>query len=371
MKHSLYNKIKEILVLFRVIPLTGGVGGQLLALPLMGAVGGVLTACDHPVDLLDIASESQLVIYAFPTTADEYLLNVSLSRPVAGTTGTLHIACLECTTDGRADEVTLLHTESHFGMPMAVYRVKGQHRSGDRVSISVRADAPSRGGKSLTATAETVIPAAAPMEVASIDTIPAESPKLRFLVRVPALPLTRGVGGGLTGEGYYATRLTSVKDNHTTVQWDSAYDFGPDEVYHTWNWVNYAPVSYSHLDIDPSLEPLVNHYSDLNLDPWNEYYAHMYFFTSDDVRTSSPSPSGTQGGVVLHLQTDLPGWADYVDVQFYVLSREYYLMLRHLNDQLSNELGEAGLSPTHSTYSNVSGGLGCVAGYTCSHTMAR
>lgn len=338
----------------------------LVVLPLMGGVGGGLTSCDHPVDILDIKSESELVIYAFPTTDDEYLLNVSLTRPTAGNVGTLGGLSVECATNGRADEVTFVHAEKHFGMPMAIYRVKGEHHSGDKISISVKADAPSGEGKSLTATAETTIPAATPMEVTTVDTI---YPKLRFLVRVPSLTASHQ-SGGKEERGYFATRLTSVKDYHTTVEWESAYDDGPDEVYHTWNWTNFAPIDYSHLEIEPSLEPLLNHYNDLDLDPWNEYYGKMYFFSSDDVQgfsSSAPATGGKGDGVVLHLQTEYPSQMDFIDVQFYTLSPEYYLMLRHINEQLSNDLGGIGLTQTYSTYSNVRGGFGCVAAYACTH----
>ena len=318
----------------------------------------LLEACDQPVSILDIESESELVVYAFPTTDDEYLLNISLSQPVEGTTGTLHIEYLECTTNGRPDEVTLVREETHFGMPMAIFRVKGEHRSGDKISIIVRDVLHHE------ATASTTIPAAMPMDVTCIDTI---RPKLRFLLNVHP---------SVTDDAYYATRLTAVWKNtrfdKTPEEYGYKYDDGPDEVYHSWNWVNFAPISYDHLSIDPSLEPLLNHYSDLNLDPWDEYYQNMYFFSSDDVRASSQSSSasvagGKESGVVLHLQTEYPGQMNYIDVQFYTLSREYYLMLRQINDQLSNELAEAGLSQTYSTYSNVRGGFGCVAAYACTH----
>lgn len=364
MKHSFY-KITRPIARF-----------LLAALPLTGGIGGGLTSCDHPVSILDIESESELVIYAFPTTDDEFLVNVSLTRPTAGNVGTLQGVTVECTTNPssgsgqpHADEVTFVHAEKHFGIPMAIYRVKGEHHSGDKISIRVKADAPSGEGKSLTATAETTIPADMPIEVTTVDTI---SPKLRFLVRVPALAVSLQTGGK-EGRGYYATRLTSVKDSKTTVEWESAYDDGPDEVYHTWMWTNFAPIDYSHLSIEPSLEPLLNHYTDLDLDPWNEYYEKMYFFSSDDVRASSAVSSsasatgGKEGGVVLHLQTEYPSQMDFIDVQFYTLSPEYYLMLRHINDQLSNDLGNIGLTQTYSTYSNVRGGFGCVAAYACSH----
>lgn len=318
-----------------------------------GAVGGQ-TSCEHPVDILQIKSESELVLYAFPTTDDEYLLNISLARPTAGTNGTLHLEYIECTTNGRPDEVTLVHEETHFGMPMVIVRVKGEHRSGDRISILVRDT------QHHEATASTTIPAATPMEVASVDTI---TSKLRFLLHVRPVA---------TDNAYYATRLTSVFDRSdvfekTPEDYGYEFDDGPDEFYHSWNWTNFAPIDYTHLSIDPSLEPLLNHYNDLDLDPWNEYYKKMYFFSNADVSASSQAQHLSTDGLVLHLQTEIPSQADYIDVQFYTLSPEYFLMLRHINDQLSNDLSEAGLSQTYSTYSNVRGGFGCVAGYACEH----
>lgn len=333
----------------------------LVALSLMGGVAGGLTSCEHTVSILDIEAESELVIYAFPTTDDEYLVNVSLTRPTAGEVGTLDDVSVECTTNGRADEVTFVHAESHYGIPMATYRVKGEHRSGDNISISVKA---SSLGKPRAATASTTIPAPAPMDVTSVDTLYADSPKLRFLLHA-SLPL-RG------DEGYYATRLTNVyhEPYFDDFDIDNYYGSKPsdlDEVYHESDWLNFSPTRYSHLRINPSHEPLLNHYSDLNLDPWDEYYKCMYFFTSDDVRSSSQGDN--QGRVVLHLQTDFPRQPEYIDVQFYTLSREYFLMLRHINDQLSNELAESGFAQTYSTYSNVRGGFGCVAAYACSHYL--
>ena len=339
----------------------------LVALSLMGGVAGGLTSCEHTVSILDIEAESELVIYAFPTTDDEYLVNVSLTRPTAGVVGTLDDVSVECTTNGRPDEVTFVHAENHFSMPMATYRVKGEHRSGDKISISVKA---SSLGRKREAKASTTIPFATPMDVTSVDTIYSDGAKLRFLLHA-SLPLTGGAGVGLA-EGYYGTRLTSVyhEPYFDDFDIDNYYGSKPsdlDEVYHESDWLNFSPTRYSHLRINPSHEPLLNHYSDLNLDPWDEYYKCMYFFTSDDVRSSSQGDN--QGRVVLHLQTDFPRQPEYIDVQFYTLSREYFLMLRHINDQLSNELAESGFAQTYSTYSNVHGGFGCVAAYACSHYL--
>lgn len=335
MKH-LYKAVARLLFLY---------------LPLLCGLGGALSSCDRSIEILDIACESELVVYAFPTIADEYLLSVSLSRPTAGSVGMLDVESVECTTNGQPDEVDFVHAETHFGMPMAIYRVKGQHHSGDKISICVK-DRQHR-----VATAATTIPSAHRMEVVSVDTVatPYGGYKQRFLQRV---------WPDAAGTGYYATRLTSVWA--VPDEWVYDYDgLDPDEIYHNWDWQNYSSVRYYHLSVDPNYEPLLNHYSDLDLASWNEYYQRMYFFTADDIRSSSQSEG--KASIDLHLQADILSQVDYIDVQFYTLSPEYFLMLRHINDQLSNELAEVGLSQTYSTYSNVHGGLGCVAAYACTH----
>lgn len=324
----------------------------LLALTLICVVGGGLTSCEHPIEALEIRGESELVVYAFPSTDDEYLLSVSLTSPMTDEVGKLYVEYVECKTNGKPDEVIPVREESHFGMPMAIFRVKGEHRSGDKISIFVR-DIQHR-----EATASTTIPAPTPMEVTSIDTLQGEDCNLRIQMHVrPAA----------TADAHYATRLTSVWETVDNTEYGGQYG-STDEVYHSWDWTNFAPMQYQHLSINPSYEPLLNHYSDLNLDNWNEYYCKMYFFSSDDIRALySPSDGHADGGIDLHLQTSAPWQTQYIDIQFYTLSREYFLMLRHINDQLSNDLADIGLSQSYSTYSNVRGGFGCVAAYACEH----
>lgn len=331
---------------------------RLLYIFISALVAILLVSCDREVSLFEIGSESELVVYAFPSTDDEYLVTVSLTRPTSGSVGTLSVESVECTTNSTPDEVTFVHAETHYGMPMAIYRVKGHHRSGDRISITVK-DA-----RRPAATATTTIPAATPMDVERIDSVQITNNgmRLRFLTTMAPTP---------EGEGYFATRVTSVVyDSWLEDLDDNAYyqeHFNPEEIYHDYSWYIYLPWHHEHLSIDPAFEPLLNRYTDTNLDAWNEYYKHMYFFCTDDIRSSSQAAGLEKGRVTLHLQTNSPNSTDYIDVQLYTLSREYYLMLRHLNDQLSNELAESGLAQTYSTYSNVRGGFGCVAAYACSH----
>lgn len=334
-----------------------------VALPLLGGVGGGLTSCEHPISILDIECESELVVYAFPSTDDEYLLSVSLSQPTSGGISTLNLTTVECTTSptagagqSRADEVTFLHKETHFGMPMAIYRVKGQHHSGDKISISVK-DAEGR-----SASASTVIPVTTPMDVTSVDTVETANNGRQIRILEHFTPQISAKDAA-----YYATRLTTVFDTGFDMEDNSSY-YNPDDIFHDSSMYYYSKVQYHHERINPAFEPLLNRYNDLDLDAWNEYYAFMYFFSTDDILRSSQAEGLSHGGIDLHLNISSV-WhkIDYMDVQFYTLSPEYYLMLRHINDQLSNELAEVGLSQTFSTYSNVRGGLGCVAAYTCSH----
>lgn len=344
--HSLINHLFRQLSTLQLVA-----GPILLILPL-------LASCDRPIEILDIRCESELVVYAFPSTDDEYLLTVSLSRPTAGHAAVegLNLTSVESTTNGRPDDVTLLHEETHYGMPMAIYRVKGEHHSGDKISISVK-DANGR-----SASASTIIPVTTPMDVTRIDTVETASggSQLRILEHFTPQTSAKEIA-------YYATRLTTVWDTGDDNDYNNGF-YDPDNVFHENYMYTYSRVHYIDVPINPAFEPLLNRYNDLDLDAWNEYYAYMYFLSTDDILRSSQAEGLTHGGIDLHLNiSSLWQQMDYLDVQFYTLSPEYYLMLRHINDQLSNELAEVGLSQTFSTYSNVRGGLGCVAAYTCSH----
>ncbi len=114
----------------------------------------MLTSCEEYVNDLkiDYVSESRLLVYAFPSDADSYLINVSVTMSVFNEKQDLKDLHVTCTTNGIADEVTLLNTEEHFGLPIATFKATGKHQSGDKILIKVESSGMQ------TATATTTIP---------------------------------------------------------------------------------------------------------------------------------------------------------------------------------------------------------------------
>ena len=62
------------------------------------------------------------------------------------------------------------------------------------------------------------------------------------------------------------------------------------------------------------------------------------------------------------------GWIENYKTELITLSYDYYRMLKSLNDIKNNDIGSNGLSFMFSTYTNVQGGYGCVAGYSMEET---
>lgn len=92
---------------------------------------------------------------------------------------------------------------------------------------------------------------------------------------------------------------------------------------------------------------------------WNNYYHKMYIFNDSSFGNKQ---------VNIHLLTLKKGWICAYKTQLFVLSPEFYSMLKSINDINNNDLGTNGLSFIFSSYTNVNGGYGCVAGYSMNET---
>lgn len=272
----------------------------------------LLTSCEKQISVIKLHDESKLLLYAMPTDSDEFLINVSTTLPISGDETKLDIQQVQCWTNGIEDEVSYVETVKNQGPYVYIYKAKGHHKSGDVISISVR-DANLK-----TATASTVIPEPTDVNVTDLDTVEWNNMKqLRFHVHFTDEPTN----------DYYAIRIVDSK------VWGIIYQ-----------------------KIDTKLEPIFNHIIDSNLEAWNSDYQCLYAFTDQNISTSNAN---------MYIVTSYDESTQGYELEFYTLSRDYYLMLRHINDQLSSELNESGFSPMTSTYSNVKGGYGCVAGYIC------
>lgn len=301
----------------------------------------VLTSCEQAITdfKIDQPAESRLLVYAFPSDADDYLLNVSVTKSVYNKQQALDNIHVTCTTNGKPDEVTLLNTETHYGLPIAVFKVHGQHKSGDEIRVKVESTGLP------TAEGHTIIPLATEftMEDVSEAKIDYSTYKI-FKISFHDHPST----------DYYAVRAMQIQYPYNPGD-EPYYSTGNanTNIYSESNYYYSNQIRYNFYSILTDREPLLDSYVDLNLDPWEEQYKDMYTFTDKNIKDPD---------VTMHLYAE----SCYGDctLQFFTLSQEFYKMLDRTNSQKNNELGTVGLSQMYSTFNNIHGGFGCIAGYT-------
>lgn len=278
----------------------------------------LLTSCEKQISIVELHDESKILLYAMPTDSDEFVINISSTIPASGVITNPDILKVECWTNGIPDEVTFVEKISVEEPYVYVYKAHGHHKSGDEIRIAVT-DARLKSVK-----ATTTIPEATDCTITDAGIVEWNgNRKLRFHLNFT----------DHSTQDYYATRVLWVGKNGTKYGMSISIEF----------------------------EPIFDRIVDSGLDTWHEYYESIYPFT--DKKMMNPKVS-------MYMVSDMyfPNYeeTESFDLEFFTLSRDYYLMLRQLNDQRSNELGESGFSPMVSTYTNVEGGYGCVAGYICS-----
>lgn len=301
---------------------------------------GILSSCEQalPDFKIDQPAESQLLIYAFPSDADDYIVNVSMTKSIYSELNPLQNLQVTCTTNGKPDEVTLLNIETHQNLPIAIFKVHGKHNTGDDIRVKVDCvGVPS-------AEASTIIPITTDVILNDVSDTRINNQQYRiFNIGFQDHPST----------DYYAVRVLSylIVDNEggdyctPDIERTDIYD---DETYY-YNNLN----RYDFYRLSPDYEPLLQNYIDMNLDSWNENYKYMYIFNDEKI---------TRPDVTMHLYAE--SCYDTSTLQFYTLSPEFYAMLDRMNSQMNNELGSSGFSQMYATYNNIKGGYGCVAAYT-------
>lgn len=277
-------------------------------------VGVALASCQDSLSLDGLSGKSRLVVYAFPSEGDTLEIKVSATQPVNGRAPVLTRPEVSCRTNGSEKQVVLVGDTLADGLPLFTFRACGHRACGDKVSIEVRAD-----GYPV-ATAETTIPKPVAIDGAVADTVWYNGgvyTQLRLTFR------------DSPEAQYYAVRVRgkSVEDG-----------------------------SEAFLEVETSAEPLLNNYSATrpDFDAWNDYYHKLYTFDDSSFRNAA---------VTVRLNVLQQSWIQSLQPELFVLSDDYYQMLKALNNIRNNDLSSYGLSFAYSSYSNVRGGYGCVAGY--------
>lgn len=301
---------------------------------------GILSSCEQalPDFKIDQPAESRLLIYAFPSDADDYIVNVCMTKSIYNELNPLQNLQVTCTTNGKPDEVTLLNIETHQNLPIAIFKVHGKHNTGDEIRVKVDCvGVPS-------AEASTIIPIATDVILNDVSDTRINNQQYRIF----------NIGfQDHSSTDYYAVRVLSylIVDNEggdyctPDIERTDIYD---DETYY-YNNLN----RYDFYRLSPDYEPLLQNYIDMNLDSWNENYKYMYIFNDEKI---------TRSDVTMHLYAESCYYP--CTVQLFTLSPEFYAMLDRQNSQMNNDLGSSGFSQMYATYNNIKGGYGCVAAYT-------
>lgn len=287
----------------------------------------ILTSCGGNINIRQ-GETPKFVIYAFPSASDTISITISVTKPAGHNTPALSHATISvtCLTNGKADEIIFADSSNVSGLPVLTYYAIGKHKTGDRVRVSV-VPASHQDGLDLTkAWGETQIPESPSIDSISMDTIfHKEDDYTRFRV---AFHKTHGVQ-------YYAVRVKGME-----------YFESVDSV------------SCVSEEIETSLEPLLNGLTDteLNFGTNNDFYHLMYVFDSSQV---------TSQAVTLRLCVLGQPYTSAYRVELFSLSPDFYQVLKSINDINNNDIGTHGLAFIQPTYTNISGGYGCVAGYGC------
>lgn len=277
-----------------------------------------VTSCEETMETNQLDGKTGLVVYSFPTVGDTFAIRVSLARSINGDIRRLNNLNIRSFVNESEDKIIRSDSTSIYGIPVLTYLSIGNHKQGDRIRISVKAE------ELPEAYGETSIPASTAFERTGVDTV-YHNGDFYSLVRIR---FNKGGNGN-----YYAVRLLGM---NVFEEVDS--------------------VSYEYEELESDFEPLFNGgtKADIGFGTTNSYYHNMYAVDLSD--TKDPV-------IELRLATLYRNWTESYKVELLTLTPEFYLMLKSLNDIANNDFGEYGLSLIHPSYTNVLGGWGCIAGY--------
>jgi hypothetical protein len=279
-------------------------------------------SCEDTISM-DIESEKPyLVIYAFPTENDTISITISETMTTNGTPIKLKVNNISCTINGKDDKITFNDSTSYNGYPIMTYLAIGKHGVGDSIKISVDADNfPSVHG-------ETTIPSKPVFHSADISDV------YIFGDTYKQFNYDIGIQQDMP---HFAIRVIVQKQYSD----DMSYDY-------------------------TSIKPETNYFL-INNEFTKTFDFGLNNSTFHNLLIFSNNPS-YGNSISVSLKTYKFSWYDKYMTQFYSLSEEYYSMLKSHCNNKNNEFAKKNLAFTYMTYTNVSGGFGCIGGYNSSYT---
>lgn len=270
--------------------------------------------------------DCKIVLYAFPTTSDTIIIDISASTPISGEMKKLNVSSVQCLVNGMPDSVSLLSEGNrvqynisslyHYEHMYYRYVAIGKHSAGDTIAIEVCADGFQK------ASASTVIPEK---------------------VRV------RNVREELSYYDNSAMSMLLFSFDDASPQEDY-YSFALKRWYLDTDFPGYSSDCY--LQITPSADSMLREYSLSSSNPENAIH---YFFTdkqfSNSVCNMHANYYRSNYEMVKH------------ELQFNHLSKELYQYMKSWADCDDNNFAQYGIAFAYRTYTNVKGGYGVVAAY--------
>lgn len=298
----------------------------------------ILASCTSYFDLDDFDAEEKLVIYTMPMAgSDTTFIQLSKSTPVTGSQyppDGIPGAKIDFSVNGELQPVCW--TENRLGkIPAKSYYVVKTLNEGDKIDIVAEA------AGLPPVSSSSVVPSRFILSKIVLDETDSEFGKMRqFRITFKDDPST---------DDYYGIRILHKMKFHSY-----SIDFATgDTIMHT-----ETITEFSNLDL--SQEPLLNNKVglDATFDFDYFYYENLYIWSDDQIQGKDytlrlntnlerNNPSDDEG------QTERP-----YKVCLYRLSPELYNFLKSLNDISNNELGQNGLAPIRSHYTNIANGFG-------------
>lgn len=296
----------------------------------------LIASCSYDFDLKGMDAAEKLVLYCMPEAdSDTTLIQLYRSRPVARQKkeGKKEIANARITFSVNGTEQTVRYAETDEpSVPAGCYYVVGRWSETNVIRVCAEADGLPP------VYSETTIPASFPLK--KIDMVRKQDIDNKLQFRITFQDDGK--------EGYYGIRITKK------------------EVYEDWSNKENNSTSISVLDMELDDEPLLNHKTGLDaaFDFSTDFYQYLYIWSNEQVLNRE---------YTLRLNTyyfadyEANEWRHssqhtYYKIYLYTLSSELYSYLKSLNDVKNNELGNKGLAPIRSSYTNIENGIGVLGG---------
>ena len=279
----------------------------------------LLASCQNNIDYEPTLGKGKkkLVVYAFPSTNDSICISISIGKVTNDKIEKPIIKSVTCIDNGKKDKMIYMGDSKENGIYETHFCAVGNHKPGDTITVEVMAEGV------LPAKGTTIIPNAPQAEYVDMDTTTYKGDIYnRILFNIYGSKYIE----------YYAVRVTGATD----------CDNGQEKL--------------ETVELEAGNEPLLKKYTStkINFETYDSFYANMYIFDDETFRNSS---------TLLHLYVMQQPWYNAFNTKIYSLSKEYFNMIRSLNNSKNNDFGKYGMAFIYSTYSNVENGYGCIAAY--------